>query len=74
MENTIMITIPQPERFRAPTFDDYLRGLNSFDQLKTYDATGCVTRMVNIEAVRGKFDLPAFKLVFSHSNGKVARR
>lgn len=66
MENTIMITIPQPERFRAPTFDDYLRGLNSFDQLKTYDATGCVTRMVNIEAVRGKFDLSAFKLVLNN--------
>lgn len=61
-----MITLPQAERFRAPTFDDFMKGLNSFDQLKTYDATGCVTKMVKADSVRNQFNIAAFKLTLDN--------
>lgn len=40
----MLVTMPQPERYREPTFDDFLNGITSFEQLKTYDQSGSFTK------------------------------
>ena len=43
----MLITIPQMERYRMPTFDDLMNGVVNMDALKTYDESGSTTKEVS---------------------------
>lgn len=59
----MLITVPQMERYRMPTFDDLMNGVVNMDALKTYDESGSITKEVSEVPVqlRGFFSIRDFE-------------